>query len=165
LTVGVTFDGRQRAQRGLENSKVQEERRGLICGAVPMATRGWPGLMKRHPGGAVPTPPPEPTAVIDAAIATVLATEQAARGSIAAATAGAGAIVATARGAARRIAARAAQRSARVHDVLQQRLDRALAQVESRRQALRAVTPEPNEQQVTTAARALARQLTTRAGS
>lgn len=137
----------------------------MICGAVPMATRGWPGSMQRHPGAAVPTPPLEPTAVVDAAIATVLAAEQAARGSIAAATVEAGAIVATARGASRRIAARAAQRSARVHDVLQERLDRALAQVESRRQALRAVGPEPNEQQVTTAARALALRLTTRGGS
>jgi hypothetical protein len=129
-----------------------------------MATRGLAGSMQRHPGGAVPAPAPESTAAVDAAIATVLAAEQAARSSIAATEDEAQAIVATTRGAARRIAARAAQRSARIHDVLQQRLDTALAAVERRRQALHVAAPELNEQHVTAAARALARQLTMRVG-
>lgn len=110
----------------------------------------------------MPTPTTEATAAVDAAIATVLTAEQAARSSIAAAEAAAQTIVTTARGAARRIAARAAQRSARTHDALQRRLNTALAAVELRRQALRAATPEPNDHQVKAAAQALARQLTTR---
>lgn len=112
----------------------------------------------------MPAPTPEPTAAVDAAIATVLAAEQAARSSIAAAEAEAQTIVATARGAARRIGARAAQRAARVHDALLQRLDTALAAIESRRQALQGSAPALDDQHVTAAARALARQLTTRVG-
>jgi vacuolar-type H+-ATPase subunit H len=128
-----------------------------------MATRGLAGSMQRHPGGAVPAPPSEPTAAVDAAIATVLAAEQAARSSIAAAEAEAESIVATARSAARRIAARAALRAAYLHDALQQRLDVALAAIESRRRALHAAVPEPNDQHVAAAARRLARHLTVRA--
>lgn len=129
-----------------------------------MATRGSAGSVHRHQAVTVPAPTREPTAQVDAAIATVLAAEQAARGSIAAAESEAQAIVATARGDARRIAARAAQRAARVHDALQQRLDTALAAIDARRQALQGRAPEVDDRYVTAAARALARQLTTRTG-
>ncbi len=131
--------------------------------SAPNATR-TPAVVTISKHSIKAVPPEATDDAVDAAIARVLAAEQAARGAIAAAEVEAQHIVSEGRSAARRIAARAAQRVARVHAVLQRQLDAGLADIEAQWLALQADAPQTDEQQVTAAAAALARQLTDRTG-